>query len=1054
MPGRTASNESSASQERLPNYLSPSDVLSNGSEEYSPRGRTLARHGAHRDQISRDTTPPRSRTYPESLGSNVETVQVRYTSRDLTSEPEPYGTIHDERDFPLVLDSSAEVPAFEKSVSFLLHRSSTGESGTESELDLSIPLTRFDGHRDTFALLRLAQLSHLHIPHPPGPQLAREIPIWLCQALLPYLDFDTYLSLRLSCRSWSAMFTLISPLSFPSVYYLPAEILEQVFRNLDPWSFDSARHTCRNWLLASLEKSLLKDMLERGGWWGGSLADREVVENVIGVDRQNVDDGEIWMMSRRLATECSLGRSDWERNGTRTRASTDADTDAKNEAQSQYSSSRRLHPPLHLISQTDFSNLELEHCPGDGFPIPTLFAVSICSAYLLVATGATIHVYHLQHSQRTPTIDTHMRPLTTLTCPGMVLALSMDTSRNSFAIVALLEGRRGMVFDFDPYWEIPSPETADVFPSDGLEPKNASPRETYQVSHSSETCVGEAEDGRRVMDVQFVPSGAHGEGGGAGGTVAFESETYSLVFVPTTIVSGPSSREPSTTSSSPRSLFPSSDTIHEYSRVIWRHSQPQLQPQTKTKIYHNLCSNISPPLSVAICPSRRCVAFGCSTGIELHWVDALTGRDLNRWFALDGGHDYLYFMPVKNDGGRAASEDEKGSEDEITGGGKKLRLISSSAHPALKAYRRRTTFSEDRDVPEDSTVGGYSDRGAARGPDHYRAIPLSDGIHILFTDPDSGCLCLGINAGDHGMGGTKLVKRVILLGPNDEIEGECDEGLGKETSKHVLLPSVYAAGKDLKWGVRVAVAFGDRVWLFCVPPDLLLSDDEDRPRGKNREKKAWEATYPLWHVDDRNVLLDQKNPFIIRGIEFARVEAGVVDLAVDSRFGSVGVWVVGGDKMVWAWNIVDGYDREVSCRNVNVDGSIALLKDGDGDVMMREAPSSLRWDDFQAVDFGGARNGDGDTDGDGLVERRAVNPYLDGWASGARTMAAGTPRFVDEGYSSDHDRVLRFGGGGFDGHGDVVGDSDVLGEMDEIQEPGFLGKHLGFGLLFEVVQYS
>lgn len=81
--------------------------------------------------------------------------------------------------------------------------------------------------------------------------------------------------------------------------------------------------------------------------------------------------------------------------------------------------------------------------------------------------------------------------------------------------------------------------------------------------------------------------------------------------------------------------------------------------------YRNLCSEDDTPRSVAICPQRRCVAFGCQGGIELHWMDALTGQDLNRWFPLTAPSDYLYFLPPR-----------RGIDST-----KKLRLISSSVDP-------------------------------------------------------------------------------------------------------------------------------------------------------------------------------------------------------------------------------------------------------------------------------------------------------------------------------------------------------------------------------------
>ena len=58
--------------------------------------------------------------------------------------------------------------------------------------------------------------------------------------------------------------------------------------------------------------------------------------------------------------------------------------------------------------------------------------------------------------------------------------------------------------------------------------------------------------------------------------------------------------------------------------------------------YRHICSEDDPPRSVSICPQHRCVAFGCSAGIELHWIDALTGQSLSRWFPLTASSDYLY----------------------------------------------------------------------------------------------------------------------------------------------------------------------------------------------------------------------------------------------------------------------------------------------------------------------------------------------------------------------------------------------------------------------------
>jgi len=160
--------------------------------------------------------------------------------------------------------------------------------------------------------------------------------------------------------------------------------------------------------------------------------------------------------------------------------------------------------------------------------------------------------------------------------------------------------------------------------------------------------------------------------------------------------------------------------------------------------YRNICSEEDGPRSVAICPQRRCVAFGCQGGIELHCklnpvfqpsdvtsdvkdlgVDALTGQDLNRWFPLTAPTDFLYFLPPRLGIDSA----------------KKLRLISSAAHPEeMNPLVKR--FGINR-----GSIAHWGIREPRLGQsDHFQAVPLSDGYNVLFTDPVSANLCLGSDA--------------------------------------------------------------------------------------------------------------------------------------------------------------------------------------------------------------------------------------------------------------------------------------------------------------------
>ena len=96
---------------------------------------------------------------------------------------------------------------------------------------------------------------------------------------------------------------------------LPTEVLQQVFYSLHPADFNAARHTCRAWLISSLERSLLEDMLRRGGWSSSiprtvGLSHPSKQANVNEKDTMN----EVWQMSKRLSRECALG-PDWTGNG-------------------------------------------------------------------------------------------------------------------------------------------------------------------------------------------------------------------------------------------------------------------------------------------------------------------------------------------------------------------------------------------------------------------------------------------------------------------------------------------------------------------------------------------------------------------------------------------------------------------------------------------------------------------------------------------------------------------------------------------------------------------
>lgn len=214
-------------------------------------------------------------------------------------------------------------------------------------------------------------------------------------------------------------------------------------------------------------------------------------------------------------------------------------------------------------------------------------------------------------------------------------------------------------------------------------------------------------------------------------------------------------------------------------------------------------------------------------GIELHWIDAVTGGNLNRWFPLAAPSDYLFFLPQR-----------PGIDSR-----RKLRLISSAAGPVAAQLVRSdsspakwkywpTTASHGRrqsltrlffgnlPFPTSASPSSRWPRTPVRAQsdevqgilrtvdcDHFRAIPVSDGSHMLFTDPANGLLCLGSDA---PLGGpSKLVRKVIFAPPPHPEGRHCS-------------PIRYTAGRALEWGLRIVAVYDDgQVVLYNLPADLF-----------------------------------------------------------------------------------------------------------------------------------------------------------------------------------------------------------------------------------------
>lgn len=718
---------------------------------------------------------------------------------------------------------------------------------------------------------------------------------------------------------------------------LPAEILQQIYCLLSPVDFNSARHICRAWFIRSLEISILNVMLRRGGWSNCAQHDFPTSQAPDPISREKDE----WIMSKRIARECTLG-PDWTGNGV-------------SKSKAQHSSSKKS-GFVHL-STINFTEVPAPHPDTNTSGI--IFTPSTCGKFLMAANGCVIYVYELNRRGDANDGSVNclgtLRPVTSVICPRRVLACSMDTSSRRYAIAVLLDGRMGLVCDISPTHIGPWITSKSSIDSSSHNTIPSPPVASLDIPHDKEGTLKYSSYDSSSSN--FVSSHS------------MSSPHFAFRGIATTVTSAPDEHvwsgsascfvpQPVTTTVEiSRDTFPQ---LHVLDSKCWTHS---ILPPSEEKysvaasmpiemgsrsLYRNLCSDDDLPRSVAICPQRRCVAFGCSSGIELHWVDALTGQDLNRWFPLTAPSDYLFFLPPRT------------SIDSA----KKLRLISSAARPGERAaISQRVVGRTTRNSPfwdrlanaaraQESDPEVRSDprlisrtRIATRSrafagridcSDHYRAVPLSDGYHVLFTDPATGLLCLGSDAPVGGP--TKLLRKIWFQGP---------EGKGS--------PVAYAGSMDTVSGVRVVAAYGpgseQSVWFFSVPGDVFAANKglpfvlggsyaQGWSQGSSHDNRNanWVDWWPdqglhewLHNVQDSipGALPRTIWPVKIRGQEIGTCPV-LVDIMVQSG-SSMTVWAFSRDGVAKTWRIDDG--KNASVRNVWVtrDGTVGEIN-GEGNL--------------------------------------------------------------------------------------------------------------------------
>ncbi|KAF2759325.1 hypothetical protein EJ05DRAFT_510155 [Pseudovirgaria hyperparasitica] len=642
----------------------------------------------------------------------------------------------------------------------------------------------------------------------------------------------------------------LSPRAEPVV--LPIEILQQIYSSMSPQDFNSARHACRSWMLASLDQSLLMSALKRGGW--ASAIDKLCMKDVL-TSHDGSFLGNQWNLSCLLARECALSHN-WKGNGF-------------SRGQEPKSVENKSNPsPWVVAATTDFADLASGYAaPQTSHSGGLIFTSSVCGKFALVGEGGMIYVYEL-HGRG-------LKPVTSVVCPRKVLAVSMDASADRYAIAALLDGRMGIVCEL----RIPKPLAEARTQDNGS--SYLSPRHFPLLTQQSTPLC--------IENTELVPID----------TINVESDQQSIELYDI----GNEALGDQNMINRAWNLRLDSTPEATYSFIREKDSARTVPVETGVRnIYRHLCSEDDPPRSVAICPQRRCVAFGCAAGIELHWVDAVNGQDVSRWFPLTAESDFLYFLPPRSGVDSA----------------KKLRLISSAAHPSQqRAIVRRFLSDRARGIFWMPCRRLHTPSSNLLNCDHFRAVPLSDGRHIMFTDPQSGMLVLGSDA---PLGSPqKLLRKIYCLPP-----------------KHAAIRKIYTTAYDLTWGARIVVGYDDRIVLYTIPPDIMMLSNLEQSlesdveggnasiRGADIEGKirVLRERLSYWPTDftDRGSHTFSW-PLYLPGTEIGKV-TGLVELAMQSNPRLV-IWAFGRDGWTVTWQLGTGAQRpSVEERTITRDGRV------------------------------------------------------------------------------------------------------------------------------------
>lgn len=268
-------------------------------------------------------------------------------------------------------------------------------------------------------------------------------------------------------------------------------------------------------------------------------------------------------------------------------------------------------------------------------------------------------------------------------------------------------------------------------------------------------------------------------------------------------------------------------------------------------------------------------------------------------------------------------------------------------------------------VQQEPLGAGALHRVSASSADHYRAIPLSDGHHILFTDPRTGNLCLGTDAPASSL--NRLLRKIWFRPPS----------MASSSA-----PVLYTAGTDTRHGVRVVATFsisvrddihdkgtkgdlgahhvatqdtnyGKQIIVFyTIPPDMFHDISCDSlGRGERKcqtDQEEAMISWIIWRPEENYHAIDIcSDPFRDSAVYPLEIEgqpmaicSGLVELSLDSGPNMV-LWAFSADGWARTWAMDTGIGDLLTQTAVQQNGGIRHVDD-DGDIVMAnvENPTS------------------------------------------------------------------------------------------------------------------